>query len=1054
LQYPVRTLEESEEKFREVSKQTKAKKKVVVAPTGNTARDYGIAFAKTLANIAANLDKEPVKAQMMTLFKKDFERNIRQEIKRLGGLQEKYERPAPPTAGEKFKGRIANLPFFQRALDQAISTLRTDYTEDQVEALEPLIDGALDFPLTVSDFKAALNSKDNIQSGVSVNIKNLIRQSNGDVVRFGKNFQDAMLKDTNLSDEDTQKVKRYLMGALRETIRLERIRELESIKRRMEKRAEKKTRKIRSALDRLIEATNLGALRDDELFSMIRQSIGLPEITAEVRAEIDKRVKNLARRPEGMLRQQALNDLLGFIKTSAPIAWGDMLVDFQTFNLLASVSTLGVNTYGGTVQVLTDVGLMALTNGVEGLFGNTAAGKAGFNGIARLFQVALPKWMGGEGLAWDAMNVIRKGDLSAAQDMASGDYSTVNMFQAMKQKIDNVRKGKLSVEDAYQEINLPFGLKFSLPLNPFTATGKVVDSLLSPPVWVSQAMAMGDAFNKLGAKKSMEIAEAYRLAGQKYSDPAELDAEAMRLLNYTPEARNMAIAQAEEEAERFNLNPFQKAMRVEEIIEQGRDQAGQQLTDLASQYAKRSTFTNDFEGSIGRVLSGLQTFARTNHWSARTIFKFLKTASSLTNESLNWIPAWSLKRLIVGAGTLTEKGSKFRTEAPTPGTNAYNIQVGKVVLGHAAFAILLAVLRSAGAWGPDREDDPDFMIHNNGPDDPAQAKAFRAAGGRGKSIQIGSFKSGNARFISWETLPFGMVGFLMPLAIVVEAQRYSKRSDAEALTTAAAAALPMVGFGFLDLAFMNGLKRVFNAAYPQQQGAEGRLKAFSDFVGNLGATTFVPAYATLRDLESTLDGLMQTPSGKPAQVGITSAFLRSIPFATSIPGADKIARPDLTMLGTPIKVPLLRGIPLAKRAFSLGADINSADPEERVFALLAAKRVGIDWSPSSLSDIAVKEVQDKIASGSIAPGQAQRELSNAVFLGKRLSGEEKYDWMQLAGPDMVKVLSNPRIFNLILNTEDPNVIREIVSRVTNPIKKAALMRTQLERMQKQQGLKQ
>ena len=1053
LQYPAKTLEESEEKFREVSKQTKAKKKVVVTPTGNNAKDYGIAFAKTLANVAASLENEPVKAQMMTLLKKDFERNVRQEIKRLGGLQEKYERPAPPTAGEKFKERIANLPFFQRALDQAISTLRTDYTEDQVEALQPLIDGTLDFPLTVSDFKAALNSKDNIQSGVSVNIKNLIRQSNGDVVRFGKNFQDAMLRDTNLSDADTQKVKRYLMGALRETIRLERIRELESIKRRMEKRSEKKTRKIRSALDRLIEATNLGALRDDELFSMIRQSIGLPEITAEVRAEIDKRVKNLARRPEGMLRQQALNDLLGFIKTSAPIAWGDMLVDFQTFNLLASVSTLGINTYGGTVQVLTDVGLMALTNGVEGLFGNTAAGKAGFNGIARLFQVAIPKWMGGEGLAWDAMNVIRKGDLSAAQDMASGDYSTVNMFQAMKQKIENVRKGKLSIEDAYQEINLPFGLKFFLPLNPFTATGKIVDALLSPPVWVSQAMAMGDSFNKLGAKKAMEIAEAYRLAGQKYSDPAELDAEAMRLLNYTPEARNMAIAQAEEEAERFNLNPFQKAMRVEEIIEQGRDQAGQQLTDLAIQYSKRSTFTNDFEGSIGRVLSGLQTFARNNHWSTRTIFKFLKTASSLTNESLNWIPAWSLKRLLVGSGTLTDKGSKFRTEAPSPGTNAYNIQIGKVVLGHAAFAILLAVLRSAGAWGPDREDDPDFMIHNNGPDDPTQAKAFRAAGGRGKSIQIGSFKSGNARFISWETLPFGMVGFLMPLAIVVEAQRYSKRSDAEALTTAAAAALPMVGFGFLDLAFMNGLKRVFNAAYPQQQSSEGRLKAFSDFVGNLGATTFVPAYATLRDLESTLDGLMQTPSGRPAQVGVTSAFLRSIPFATSVPGMEKIARPDLTMLGTPIKVPLLRGIPLAKRAFSLGADINSANPEDRIFALLAAKRVGIDWSPSALSDIAVKEVQDKIASGSIAPGQAQRELSNAVFLGKRLSGEEKYDWMQLAGPDIVNVLSNPRIFNLILNTEDPNVVREIISRVTNPIKKAALMKTQIERMRKQQGLK-
>jgi hypothetical protein len=86
----------------------------------------------------------------------------------------------------------------------------------------------------------------------------------------------------------------------------------------------------------------------------------------------------------------------------------------------------------------------------------------------------------------------------------------------------------------------------------------------------------------------------------------------------------------------------------------------------------------------------------------------------------------------------------------------------------------------------------------------------------------------------------------------------------------------------------------------------------------------------------------------------------------------------------------------------------------------------------------------KFSAGQFSPEQYQRELSNAAFLGKRLTGEEKYDWMEAAGPELVKALSNPQIFNLILNTEDPNVAREIVSRVTRPIKRKALIESQIK----------
>lgn len=1050
---PPTTVEGAERGYNDIKAKTKARSKVKLDPDKDMGDAIGEILSQAFAREAARLGQEPSKEE----FFRYLARIIKPAMREQADLKAKFPRPIPPSAAENVKAIIANFPIVQRAWDLTRDKLLNNYPEDIQEELSNLIDQAMQTPVTQSQLKAALGKLNTI-GGESVNIRQLIRQSDGDIATFTGKLRDLLLKETNLSEAKRLEITKFLSKSLEGLVETERKRALANIIARYEKNKERKTRKIRGVLERLMEAANLGALRDDAVFQIVRESIGLPDVSADVRAEIESKIKKIAKMPEGNIRMRGLNDLFGFIKTSAPIAWGDLIVDLQTFNLLASISTLGINTWGGTLQVTVDVGLMSIMNSIEGIFKKTGTG-GGWRSFGRLLQVALPKWLGGTGEAWTALNIVRKGDLSAAADMTvANNFSAINTFQAMKKKFEAAKQGRLPIEEAYQQIALPMGQTMTISLNPNTVTGNVTNAALTPAVWVSQGMAMGDAYNKMGAKKAMEIAEAYRIATTRYTDQADVDNEVMRLLNYTPEARERAIAQAAVEAKTFGMNASQELARVEEILEQGRDEDGQRITETATEFARRATYTNDFEGSLGKLMAGMQRLAANGHWSLRTIFKFLKTASSLTNEALNWVPAWSLKRLLVGSGTFTEQGSKYRRQAAQPGTNAFNIQLAKVIIGHVFTGGLLALLRAFGAWGPDREDDPAFMLHYNGPEDPAQRKAWTAAGAKPKSIQIGRFADGTPKFISWESLPYGLSGFFMPVAIFVEASRYSKRSEAEATMTAALGAIPMVATGIMDLAFMNGLKRVFNAVYPRQPGAAGKVQELADFVGNLAGTIVVPAYATLRDLENVIDAFTQGSAGRPAKLGITGSFLRSIPFAASIPEAAeavspeagktvrKVIRPDLSMLGTPVKIPLLRGIPVAKRFFSLGADINSEDPETRIFALLAAKRVGILWSPSELSDVAVREAQLEYAAGRMSPAQFQKAMSDAVFLGKRLSSEEKYDWMQAAGPDIVAVLSKPEVFNTILNTQDQNVARELVSRILRPIKRKALIESQVKRL--------
>ena len=64
-------------------------------------------------------------------------------------------------------------------------------------------------------------------------------------------------------------------------------------------------RKIQQAYERLIKASNLGALDSEATYNIVREKLGLPAWTPEIAREITRRANQVSAKPEGFQRQRA-----------------------------------------------------------------------------------------------------------------------------------------------------------------------------------------------------------------------------------------------------------------------------------------------------------------------------------------------------------------------------------------------------------------------------------------------------------------------------------------------------------------------------------------------------------------------------------------------------------------------------------------------------------------------------------------------------------------------------------------------------------------------------
>jgi len=1020
---------------RVIDAKAKAKDQAPVAiPTEATSRLEALAeaSAEALQKQAVRLQQEPKKKDQLEEFAARIRRLIAQRTKEQGGLQPTYTPEPKPTEAEVLRDRIEKYPDVMEFIDNVRDSLKEVYSEEELAGLEPFIDEAFGRPFTVSSLKQAVRSLESI-GGPQTNIRGLIRSSKGDIMDFENKLGALLTQNTTLDEAQKKEVTDFLREGLTDLIAKERKLELERIKKRFDAKKERKTRKMRSALDRLIEATNLGVLNDSEVFAQMHSQLGLPELKEEERKKLNKLIEDLPLYPVGMIRNKKISEMYQYVKLVSPQVWGELLVNYQTSNLLAGIGTIGINAWSSTMSNQLNAGILAAVGAAKGIAGDKARAKA-YKDAAIALNSAI---FAGEKPALNAAaNVFFNGDYSNIQDALTQELGGVNIWEAIVKQAEDYRAGKPGAVQPELPVNV-FGQEYRIPLDSKFLSSKY--GALAPFIFFGRSMAAGDAINKISSRKMYEIAEATNIAiAQGFQTNDEIEAEVARLLNQSPEARKRAEAKAASEAKEFNLTPEQESLRVEEILEQGRpdEEIVKNLTEKAKTFAAQSTFTNNFEGWFGLLADGLTSISA-KAWPLRLFVKFLKTGSSLANEVLNFLPVMSTIRLYRGSAAML-KDTKYYRPPPVPGTVEHDLLLGKMALGYIITGTLLAALKDAIGG----EDDPYFNIHFKGPADPAQREAFFAAGGKLRAIQIGRFSDGKPQFFSFEGFPVGLSGPLLLSGAITESIRYEKRSVAESIVLGGLTGSALAMYGILDMAALSGIRQLMSLTSPGvgQRDAKGIMTNLSKTVGNV-AGGLIPGYATLRDVEQLFNGIAGSPSARPYQENLLSTFAQSIPFAS------KVGRPDLDFLGGNTKTQVANTVPFLRRLTTTGVDSQSYDDGDRtpqaihdkLISMFASKRSSLDWDAGPLKDFAMLEmIQDAQAKGD------QLTADDFYSLKRELSTDEKYEWMMRAGPIIQEQLSQ-----LIPQLEQmsPGQFREVTRAVVNPIKKEILYQVLAEKNQ-------
>lgn len=990
------------------------------------------AAANKLQQQAEGLQKEPKVKQRMDVLVSRIKSYIATNTKAEGGLQPAYEPLPKPTEAEVFQDLVANHPETMRIFYGIRDSLKDNFSEEELVGLEPFIQEMFKSPYTESSLKKTIRSLESI-GGPKTNIQGLIRSSKGDLMTFENELGALLTKNTTLDSAQQKEVKDFLREKLASLIASERKAELQKIKNRFEAKKERKTRKMRSSIDKLIEATNLGVLNDSEVFMQMHSQLGLPMLKDAERARLNELVEALPLYPAGMIRNRKISEMYQYVKLVSPQVWGELLVNYQTSNLLAGLGTIGVNAWSAFVSNELNAGILAGLGAIKGLAGNKAKAKAYLDGAIALNASILA---GEKPALTAAQNIFFKGDYSNVQDALTQELGGVNIWEAIVRQAEDYRAGKAGTARPELPVNV-FGEEYRIPLDSKYLSSKY--GALAPFIFFGRAMAAGDAINRISSRKMYEIAEATNIAISKgLTSTEEIDKEVARLLNQSPEARKRAEAKAESEAKEFDLSPGQQSLRVEEILEQGRpdEEEVKNLIEKAKRFAAQTTFTNDFEGWFGLLADGLTTMS-SKAWPLRLVIKFLKTGSSLANEIMNFMPLISNARMYFGVGAGLGDTKYYRPPA-VPGTVEHDLLLGKMMFGYIITATILAALKDAMSG----EDDPYFNLHFKGPSDPAQREAFFAAGGKLRSIQVGHFRDGKPFFISFEGLPVGLSGPLLLSAAINETVRYEKRSKAESILLGLMTGGALAMYGVLDIAALSGIRQIMSLTSPGvgQRDAKGIMTNLAKTAGNV-AGGLIPGYATLRDVEQLFDGIMQAPSGRPYQENLLSTFAQSIPFAS------KVGKRDLDFLGGNTKTQLTNTVPFLRRLITSGVDSKAYDdgdrtPEavhDKLVSLFAANRSSLDWSAGPLKDFAMMElVKEKQARGEPI------SVDDFYQLKRELSSTEKYEWLQRAGPVIQQQLGA-----IIPELEKMSRVEfvTIVPQIVNPIKKAILFQILAEKNQ-------
>lgn len=332
--------------------------------------------------------------------------------------------------------------------------------------------------------------------------------------------------------------------------------------------------KRKTTQERLIELANLGGFDDAAALEAVSESLGLPSLTAEAKAEIVKRADALQQMPEGSnQRGEATVQIMNFIARQKGLSWWELPMAFWYANTLSGPITHAVNAASNLLSLGGNVASVLAHN-------PTAIGTA-TSAIYRGFV------QGGR----EARSILGTG-VSKAASVKMESQGPLELMQ------DSDLKGAGKILKHWRYV----GRMLSATDQLFYAPAKEVKAAV---------LARG-------------LAKREGLKGQR------LAARVREILGNDTAAKQLAKAQATTEG----LTGLAYARRVDQIMEAQRPET---IREDAHEFALLTTFNGTPYGLLGAIADGFNMIHR-KAVVTRMVVPFVNVVANVTNETLNYSP--------------------------------------------------------------------------------------------------------------------------------------------------------------------------------------------------------------------------------------------------------------------------------------------------------------------------------------------------------------------------------------------------------------------------------
>jgi hypothetical protein len=551
------------------------------------------------------------------------------------------------------------------------------------------------------------------ESGIK--IREVIKQHYSEGKRTKEALTDALVEKLGLDESDAATIAAKVEIEFNKIATEKKKQALKALERRLER----KTPVRKTAEQKLIELSNIGALDEKAFKAEYAKAMGFPELTEKDAAKIVELAEKVQQAAEGRPKQKAIVDLLNYQANLKGIS----LLDVGTAVWMASILS------GPITQV-------------KNIFGNT------FNMATLVFDVAVTVTNPKE------IPFLLKGlTVGLGNGLAEAGTTLVTGYPPMK--LRNEAMGVLERAD--------FG-KYNPLFTPYKSLK-----------YVTRFMMASDALTYGGLREMRAYQKALAEAREKYPSVDAVQ-KAIEILGQTDEQMKVAreTAQAEYDAEmaiieadktlskrqrtaRKAVAALEKVRRIYDIVEQSRPE---HFVADSHNFALKGTFNNPPEGALGvgaRFLNGMVH----NIPYLRFAVPFTNVIANVANNTINYTPLGYVRAARGGSITM----GKLKTV--TDEDRARMVRSATLGMTAAVAAYILSVI------GGDDEDEEKnwFSITAEGYGDYKKNKELEATGWRPYSIKIGKI------WISYQLTP--LMGNLSAVGAIRDYEKYHKKKIGE-----------------------------------------------------------------------------------------------------------------------------------------------------------------------------------------------------------------------------------------------------------------------------------